>query len=197
MQIAEKRQLENVNTLYTAIHKLKQKIQDLVIKAETQGDQCDWPRYLSTLALCASELSEIRKILESDRFSNEHTLVLTPMLLNPEQDTNLAKITEERLSLFNHDTVPQYLRTKLDPKVESECSSQSTRAAGIPSEQVNKLINLSNRAIDCSLKEINLLKQDLEADFSDRQNKISSNLDDLATLVNIISHKKGPNTSNL
>lgn len=39
------------------------------------------------------------------------------MLLNPEQDTNLAKITEERLSLFNHDTVPQYLRTKLDPKV--------------------------------------------------------------------------------
>ncbi|CAI2726033.1 unnamed protein product [Schistosoma spindalis] len=197
MQIAEKRQLENVNTLYTAIHKLKQKIQDLVIKAETQGDQCDWPRYLSTLALCASELSEIRKILESDRFSNEHTLVLTPMLLNPEQDTNLAKITEERLSLFNHDTVPQYLRTKLDPKVESECSSQSTRAAGIPSEQVNKLINLSNRAIDCSLKEINLLKQDLEADFSDRQNKISSNLDDLATLINIISHKKGPNTSNL
>ncbi|VDO80219.1 unnamed protein product, partial [Schistosoma curassoni] len=161
------------------------------------GDQCDWPRYLSTLALCASELSEIRKILESDRFSNEHTLVLTPMLLNPEQDTNLAKITEERLSLFNHDTVPQYLRTKLDPKVESECSSQSTRAAGIPSEQVNKFINLSNRAIDCSLKEINLLKQDLEADFSDRQNKISSNLDDLATLVNIISHKKGPNTSNL
>ncbi|CAH8493094.1 unnamed protein product [Schistosoma mattheei] len=197
MQIAEKRQLENVNTLYTAIHKLKQKIQDLVIKAETQGDQCDWPRYLSTLALCASELSEIRKILESDRFSNEHTLVLTPMLLNPEQDSNLAKITEERLSLFNHDTVPQYLRTKLDPKVESECSSQTTRAAGIPSEQVNKLINLSNRAIDCSLKEINLLKQDLEADFSDRQNKISSNLDDLATLVNIISHKKGPNTSNL
>ncbi|VDP60103.1 unnamed protein product [Schistosoma mattheei] len=56
---------------------------------------------------------------------------------------------------------------------------------------------MSNRAIDCSLKEINLLKQDLEADFSDRQNKISSNLDDLATLVNIISHKKGPNTSNL
>ncbi|CAH8504252.1 unnamed protein product [Schistosoma rodhaini] len=197
MQIAEKRQLENVNTLYTAIHKLKQKIQDLVIKAETQGDQCDWPRYLSTLALCASELSEIRKILESDRFSNEHTLVLTPMLLNPEQDTNLAKITEERLSLFNHDTVPQYLRTKLDPKVESECASQSTRAAGIPSEQVNKLINLSNRAIDCSLKEVNLLKQDLEADFSDRQNKISSNLDDLTTLINIISHKKGPNTSNL
>ncbi|CAH8475154.1 unnamed protein product [Schistosoma turkestanicum] len=197
MQIAEKRQLENINTLYTAIHKLKQKIQDLVIKSETQGDQCDWPRYLSTLALCASELSEIRKILESDRFSNEHTLVLTPMLLNPEQDANLAKITEERLSLFNHDTVPQYLRTKLDPKVESECSNQSTRAAGIPSEQVNKLINLSNRAIDCSLKEINLLKQDLEADFSDRQNKISSNLDDLSTLINIISHKKSLNTPNL
>ncbi|CAH8509782.1 unnamed protein product [Heterobilharzia americana] len=197
MQAAGKRQLENINTLYTAIHKLKQKIQDLVIKLETQGDQCDWPRYLSTLALCASELSEIRKVLESDRFANEHTLVLTPMLLNPEQDVNLAKITEERLSLFNHDTVPQYLRTKLDPKVESECSAQATRAAGIPSEQVNKLINLTNRAIDCSLKEINLLKQDLEANFSDRQNKMSSNSDDLATLISVISGKKGLNISSL
>ncbi|KAH8859332.1 Mediator of RNA polymerase II transcription subunit 8 [Schistosoma japonicum] len=197
MQIAEKRQLENINILYTAVYKLKQKIQDLVIKFETQGDQCDWPRYLSTLALCASELGEIRKILESDRFSNEHTLVLTPIVLNPEHDANLAKITEERLSLFNHDTVPQYLRTKLDPKVESECSSQATRAASIPSDQVNKLINLSNRAIDCSLKEINLLKQDLDADFSDRQNKIASNPDDLVTLMNFISRKKGLNTSNL
>ncbi|KAH8859334.1 Mediator of RNA polymerase II transcription subunit 8 [Schistosoma japonicum] len=185
MQIAEKRQLENINILYTAVYKLKQKIQDLVIKFETQGDQCDWPRYLSTLALCASELGEIRKILESDRFSNEHTLVLTPIVLNPEHDANLAKITEERLSLFNHDTV------------ESECSSQATRAASIPSDQVNKLINLSNRAIDCSLKEINLLKQDLDADFSDRQNKIASNPDDLVTLMNFISRKKGLNTSNL
>nr|CAH8841880.1 unnamed protein product [Trichobilharzia regenti] len=197
MQIAEKRQLENINTLYTATLKLKQKIQDLVIKLETQGDRCDWPSYLSTLALCASELSEIRKVLESERFSNEHTLVLTPMVLNPEQDANLAKITEERLSLFNHDTVPQYLRTKLDPKVESECSSQVTRASGIPSEQLNKLINLTNRAIDCSLKEVNLLKQDLEVDFSDRQNKITPNLDDLTTFINIISGKKGLNISSL
>ncbi|CAH8495405.1 unnamed protein product [Heterobilharzia americana] len=186
MQAAGKRQLENINTLYTAIHKLKQKIQDLVIKLETQ-----------VINVIGQELSEIRKVLESDRFANEHTLVLTPMLLNPEQDVNLAKITEERLSLFNHDTVPQYLRTKLDPKVESECSAQATRAAGIPSEQVNKLINLTNRAIDCSLKEINLLKQDLEANFSDRQNKMSSNSDDLATLISVISGKKGLNISSL
>ncbi|CAI2738600.1 unnamed protein product [Dicrocoelium dendriticum] len=117
MQSMDRRQQETIQTLYTAMHKLKQKVTDLAVKIETQAEHCDWPRYLSTLALCASELSEIRKILESDRFSNGHSLVLTPIMLNPEIDPALAKATEDRLALFNHDTVPQYLRTKLDPKV--------------------------------------------------------------------------------
>ncbi|VDP69675.1 unnamed protein product [Echinostoma caproni] len=191
MQAADKRQMESIKTLYNALYKLKQKVQDLAVKADSQGHNCDWPRYLSTLALCASELSEIRKVLESDRFVSEHTLVLTPTLLNPEPDPTLAKATEERLSLFNHDTVPQYLRTKLDPKLETQCQAQLNRASSMPSEQLTKLVNLANRAIDSSLKEVNLLKQELEADFSDRQNKSTSSADDLNAMVAAITLGKG------
>ncbi|CAL8091309.1 unnamed protein product [Calicophoron daubneyi] len=197
MQAAEKRQLESIKTLHNAMFKLKQKIQDLVVKTETQGEHCDWPRYLSTLALCASELGEIRKVLESDRFANEHSIVLTPTMLNPEADPALAKATEDRLPLFNHDTVPQYLRTKLDPKIESQCLAQANRAASIPLEQLTKLINLSNRAIDSSLKEVNLLKQELEADFSDRQNKTVCSTEDLNTMLGVINIGKGLNSTHL
>ncbi|KER29869.1 hypothetical protein T265_03567 [Opisthorchis viverrini] len=191
----ERRQMESVKTLYNALYKLKQKVQDLVIKLETQGESCDWPRYLSTLALCASELSEIRKVLESDRFSSEHTLALTPMLLNPEPDPTLAKATEDRLALFNHDTVPQYLRTKLDPKLESQCLAQSSRASAVPSDQLTKLINQTNRAVDASLKEVSLLKQELEADFSDRQSKTTGSVEDFNALLSLVISGKGLNTT--
>ncbi|OON17474.1 hypothetical protein X801_06687 [Opisthorchis viverrini] len=195
MQATERRQMESVKTLYNALYKLKQKVQDLVIKLETQGESCDWPRYLSTLALCASELSEIRKVLESDRFSSEHTLALTPMLLNPEPDPTLAKATEDRLALFNHDTVPQYLRTKLDPKLESQCLAQSSRASAVPSDQLTKLINQTNRAVDASLKEVTLLKQELEADFSDRQSKTTGSVEDFNALLSLVISGKGLNTT--
>ncbi|KAA0190664.1 Mediator of RNA polymerase II transcription [Fasciolopsis buskii] len=191
MQAAEKRQMESVKTLYNAVYKLRQKVADLTLKVDTQGPNSDWPHYLSTLALCASELSEIRKVLESDRFVNEHTLVLTPTLLNPEPDPSLAKATEKRLSLFNHDTVPQYLRTKLDPKLETQCHSQMNRASSMPSEQLTKLINLANRAIDSSVREVNILKQELEADFSDRQNKSMSSTEDLNAMIAAITLGKG------
>ncbi|KAA3679815.1 mediator of RNA polymerase II transcription subunit 8 [Paragonimus westermani] len=193
MQAAERRQMEGIRTMYNAMYKLKQKIQDLSIKIELQGERCDWPRYLSTLALCASELSEIRKVLESDRFVNEHSLVLTPIMLHPEVDPVLAKVTEERLVLFNHDTVPQYLRTKLDPKLEVQCLAQSGRASSLPTEQLTKLINQTNRAVDSSLRELNLLKQELEADFSDRQSKTQNSMEDLNAMLSVITVGKGLN----
>lgn len=67
---------------------------------------------------------EIRKLLESDRFSNAKSMVLTPVALSHEPDPNLAKATEERIVMFNHDAAPQYLRTKLDPQVIRFCETK-------------------------------------------------------------------------
>ncbi|VEL25024.1 unnamed protein product [Protopolystoma xenopodis] len=117
MQAAEKRQLDSIKSLYASAFKLKLKLQELMFKLETQGERCDWPNYLNTLGLCASELNEIRKFVESERFPQADSLVLTPLLLSPDPDPILGKATEERLSVFNHDSVPQYLRTRLDPHV--------------------------------------------------------------------------------
>ena len=46
-------------------------------------------------------------------------MILTPRNLSVDADPNLAKATEDRLLMFNHDAAPQYLRTKLDPQVRN------------------------------------------------------------------------------
>lgn len=61
----------------------------------------------------------------------------------------------------------------------------------MPSEQLTKLINLANRAIDSSVREVNILKQELEADFSDRQNKSMSSTEDLNAMIAAITLGKG------
>ncbi|EUB65055.1 Mediator of RNA polymerase II transcription subunit [Echinococcus granulosus] len=117
MEASERQHLESFLLLNSPALKLKQKLFDLLTIVETQRDTADWPKYLSTFGLCASELVEIRKFLESERFALAQSMILTPQVLSTEAEPNLAKATEDRLLMFNQDATPLYLRTKLDPQV--------------------------------------------------------------------------------
>lgn len=43
---------------------------------------------------------------------------MLPLLLSPERDEALLQLTEGRISVFSHDMVPDYLRTKPEPTAE-------------------------------------------------------------------------------
>lgn len=45
-------------------------------------------------------------------------LTVLPLLLSPERDEELLRITEGRIPVFSHDLVPDYLRTKPEPVAE-------------------------------------------------------------------------------
>lgn len=45
-------------------------------------------------------------------------LTVLPLLLSPERDEALLQLTEGRISVFSHDMVPDYLRTKPEPTAE-------------------------------------------------------------------------------
>lgn len=86
--------------------------------------------------------------------------VIIPLLLSPDRDDELAvsitdqkqvhfkvavclygchlclgqKLTEQRVSVFSHEIVPDYLRTKPDPEVEEQEKQLSTEAARIGPE---------------------------------------------------------------
>ena len=42
-----------------------------------------------------------------------------PLLLNPDKDDAILKMTEGRVPCVNHEVVPDYFRTKPDPAVEA------------------------------------------------------------------------------
>ncbi|VEL28083.1 unnamed protein product, partial [Protopolystoma xenopodis] len=84
--------------------------------------------------------------------------------------------------------------------IEAQRAIQLKRGSAIPTEQTNKLVNVLNRVLDSSLKEVAFLKQELEGDLADRQNKSQGNKDDLLTLVSAITTGKGlknPSTSTM
>ncbi|KAM7541097.1 hypothetical protein Aperf_G00000027507 [Anoplocephala perfoliata] len=191
MEVSERQLLENFLLLQPTASKLKQKLWELLCIIENYRDAVDWPKYLNTLGLCASELVEIRKVLESERFSSAKSMILTPRLLSTEPEPNLAKATEDRLHMFNHEAAPQYLRTKLDPQVESLRTAVDARADAIRNSQSispERAINLHEKLVGNLLEDMRLLKTEMEQD----QEKLvplksTANQEDLLSLVSVMT----------
>ncbi|VDD83688.1 unnamed protein product [Mesocestoides corti] len=190
MEAAERHNLESFLLLNSSASKLKQKLLDLLTMIEFQRDAIDWPRYLNTLGLCASELVEIRKFLASERFASAQSIILTPKALITDTDTSLAKATEDRLAMFNHDAAPQYLRTKLDPRASAvevlrasvDARTVSLRAmSGVMAERA---LTSHRDIVDKVLGDIRLLKQELDQDQEKLATvKLMTNQDDLLNIV--------------
>ena len=60
-----------------------------------------------------------------------------PLLLNPDKDDAILKMTEGRVPCVNHEVVPDYFRTKPDPavearekKMEEEANKESSKFFG-------------------------------------------------------------------
>ncbi|VDL41825.1 unnamed protein product [Hymenolepis diminuta] len=191
MEVSERQQLDSFLLLQPSTSKLKQKIWELLCIIENHRDNIDWPKYLNTLGLCASELVEIRKVLESERFSSANSMILTPRSLGTEPDPNLAKATEDRLHIFNHEAAPQYLRTKLDPQIESLRMAVDARADQIQNSQsisAKQAISLHEKLVGDLLEDMRSLKLEMEQD----QEKLvplksTANQEDLLSLVSIMT----------
>jgi Mediator of RNA polymerase II transcription complex subunit 8. len=54
-----------------------------------------------------------------------------PLILNPEREEELLRLTEGRVPAFTHDLVPDYLRTKQEPDVEHKLIQLEHKAASL------------------------------------------------------------------
>ena len=63
------------------------------------------------------------------------------MLLSPDRDEELLRLTEGRVPTFSHDLVPDYLRTKPEPDVERQMIQMEHKAANLAYEsaQVSRM----------------------------------------------------------
>jgi len=112
----------NKLTDYDKLQQILDKVRDLKQSlanffAEYEHGQPSWPTILDQMNVLSSQITtlrtSVRHILPSLRSNS-----IIPMCLSPENDPNVEQLTERRLSIFNHDFMPQLLRTKNLPEIE-------------------------------------------------------------------------------
>lgn len=115
------------------------------------------PNVLDNFGLLSGQLNTINKMLKNEKTPSFRSQVIIPLVLSQKPDDDLTVsafsplsscvfgflplnslvihprqvLTEQRVPVFSHEIVPDYLRTKPDPEVEEQEKQLSTEAARI------------------------------------------------------------------
>lgn len=115
----EDKQLELVlENFQTKLNEFKAQIYALIFKLEHERDNVNWTTVLDTFAVFSTQYTAIAKYLSYEKLPQLRNYSVLPLMLNPERDEELARITENRVPALSHDIVPDFLRTKTEPEVE-------------------------------------------------------------------------------
>ncbi|RXM29760.1 Mediator of RNA polymerase II transcription subunit 8 [Acipenser ruthenus] len=193
MQQREEKQLEaSIDALINRVAHLKNSLHSFIFKLENEYDRLTWPSVLDNFALLSGQLSTINKLMRSEKTPAFRNQVIIPLLLSPDRDEELAKLTEQRVPVFSHEIVPDHLRTKPDPEVEEQEKQLSTEAARIGPDVTQKQIQTLNKLCSNLLEKLNNPREDREAESSAmRQNKPTFNPADTNALVAAVVCGKG------
>ncbi|KAA0713288.1 Mediator of RNA polymerase II transcription subunit 8 [Triplophysa tibetana] len=192
MQQREEKQLDaSVESLVTRVAHLKGSLQSFIYKLENEYERLSWPSVLDNFALLSGQLNTINKLLRNEKTPSYKSLVIIPLLLSPDRDEELAKLTEQRVPVFSHEIVPDHLRTKPDPEVEEQEKQLSVEAARIGPEAAQKQIQTLNKLCSNLLEKLNNPRDDRDSESSAlRQNKPSFNPADTNALVAAVGFGK-------
>ncbi|KAH8035105.1 hypothetical protein HPB51_004346 [Rhipicephalus microplus] len=172
---------------------LKNSIASFIIKLETEYETLQWPSVLNSFALLSGQLNTLMKVLRNEKTPPLRNRILLPLFLNPERDEELAKLTENRIQCFNHEVVPDYLRTKPDPEIEAAELQINTKASQMSMDaaqagmfsSLNKIVN----TIETLLK---TTREDWESTSGQRSALAqTSSLADTNALIGALSTGKG------
>ncbi|KAJ8305948.1 hypothetical protein KUTeg_016493 [Tegillarca granosa] len=124
------------------------------------------PSILDNFALLSGQLNSLGRLLKNDKIPPLRSHILLPLCLSPDRDPELEKLTEGRVFAFNHEVVPDYLRTKPEPDVEDRIQSLTGKSPGLTPELAQKQLNNLNKITSNILDIINNQREDWESDAS-------------------------------
>jgi len=85
-------------------------------------------------------------MLSHDKSPPLRNLTVLPLLLSPDRDEELLRLTEGRVPTFSHDLVPDYLRTKPEPDVERQMIQMEHKAANLAYESAQVCVGIWQRS---------------------------------------------------
>ncbi|XP_069083905.1 mediator of RNA polymerase II transcription subunit 8 isoform X2 [Pleurodeles waltl] len=187
----EEKQLENsIDVLINQVGDLKKSLASFIYKLENEYEHLTWPSVLDSFALLSGQLSTLNKMLKNDKTPLLRNQVIIPLILSPDRDEEIMRVTEGRVPVFSHEVVPDHLRTKPDPEVEEQEKQLTTEAARLTPDVALKQIQSLNKMCSSLLEKIN--KEERESESGGlRQNKSTFNPADTSALVAAVTFGKG------
>ncbi|XP_032884739.1 mediator of RNA polymerase II transcription subunit 8 isoform X3 [Amblyraja radiata] len=193
MQPQEEKQLESsVDAIISRVADLKNSLAAFILKLENEFDRMNWPSVLDNFALVSGQLNTLNKLLRNDKTPILRNQVIIPLLLSPDRDDELMKLTEGRVPVFSHEVVPDHLRTKPDPEVEEQEKQLSAEAARLAPDVAQKYVQSMNKMCSNLLDKLNNTREERESESGAlRQSKQTFNPADTNALVAAIGFGKG------
>ncbi|KAK6991194.1 mediator of RNA polymerase II transcription subunit 8 [Biomphalaria glabrata] len=190
-QSKEEKQLEtSLDDLLQRVRELKQGISSFIYKLENDYQNISWPNMMEHFGVLSSGLSTTKRLLKAEKMPLLRNYVLFPILLSPDRDPHLEKLTEGRVLAFNHEVVPDYLRTKPEPEVEEKVQLLSVKASSITPEVAQKQLTALNKITSNILDIINASSDEWDKD-SNQKNVVPSTSSPQDTLTLISAITKG------
>uniref|UniRef100_A0A0A9W294 Mediator of RNA polymerase II transcription subunit 8 n=3 Tax=Lygus hesperus TaxID=30085 RepID=A0A0A9W294_LYGHE len=188
----EEKQLElALEAISLRVNELKNSIGAMIFKLENESDTMNWPSFLDNYALLSGQLVSISKMLGHDKCPALRNYAVLPLLLSPERDEQLLRLTEHRVPMFSHDLVPDYLRTKPIPEVEQKMVQLEHKATSLSYETIQKQMSAYSKVVGQVWELVSKAREEWETESSSRAgSNITSSLADTHSLVAAIATGK-------
>lgn len=145
----EEKQFEvTIDRLIEYTKNIKVSLLYFIQRIENEGDNMDWPQVLDSFTTICGQINTLMRFTRENKSQFIENRVVLPLLLSPERDEELFKLTEGRVQIVNHEMVPDYLRTKPDPEIEELEKNLQLKASTITPELAVKQINAMTKMVD-------------------------------------------------
>ncbi|XP_012275283.1 mediator of RNA polymerase II transcription subunit 8 isoform X4 [Orussus abietinus] len=192
MQREEKQLDSALEANLMRVNDLKAAIAAMIFKIEHEYESMSWPNFLDNFALISGHLTSLSKILSHEKAPNLRSLAVLPLLLSPEKDEDLMRLTEGRISTFAHDLVPDYLRTKPEPQAEQKMMQLEIKAGNLSYDTSLKQVAQYTKVIGHVWDIANKAREEWESEAGSRATQAqTSSAADTHALVAAVGMGKG------
>lgn len=179
----------SLETLIGRITDIKVSLQNFLLKLE--HEPLAWPQVLDNYALLSGQINTLNKLLNNERMPVLRDLCILPILVSQDNDSELATFSENRIVQFNHEVVPDALRTKYEPDVEREEQQLTLTANSLGADEGQSQVSTLNDLISTVLDLVQSARDEWEVESAVEQSGLLPSANDSNILIAAITHGSG------